>query len=64
MKISPIEFKNSIKLSHAVNFLISGKSLEEICERLNFASPAFLRRLIKKRYNKTPKEIKKEKILL
>ena len=63
-KISPIEYKNSIKLSHAVSSLRNGKTLEEICEQLNFASPAFLRRLIKKHFNKTPKEIKKEQISL
>ena len=63
-KLTPIEYKNTIKLSHAINYLRNGKTLEEICEKLNFTSPAFLRRLIKKHFNKTPKEIKKEQILL
>lgn len=63
-KTTPIEYKNSIKLTHAVNYLRNGKTLEEICEKLNFTSPAFLRRLLKKHFNKTPKEIKKEQILI
>lgn len=59
-KLSPIEYKNSVKLSHAVTMIKNGSTLEEICEKLNFTSPAFLRRLMKKRYKKTPREIKNE----
>ena len=59
-KLSPIEYKNSVKLSHAVTMIKNGSTLEEICEKLNFTSPAFLRRLMKKHYKKTPREIKSE----
>jgi AraC-like DNA-binding protein len=59
---SPIDYKNAIKLADAVNMIQKGLSLEQICERLNFSSPAFLRRLLKKHYNKTPKELKKERL--
>ena len=57
---SPIEYKNAIKLSVAKTMICDGLTLEQICDKLNFASPAFLRRLIKKYYKKTPKELKKE----
>lgn len=62
--LSPIEYKNQIKLSHAVKMIKNGNTLEEICERLNFTSPSFLRRLIKAHFGKSPKEIKKEQILI
>ena len=55
---SPIEYKNQIKLSHAIRLISSGETLEIVCEKLSFASPAFLRRLIKKHFNKSPKELK------
>ena len=57
--ITPIEYKNGIKLSRAVEMIKNGCTLEDVCEKLSFASPAFLRRLIKKRFNLTPKEIRK-----
>ena len=63
-KLSPIEYKNQIKLSHAINYIKKGKTLEKICEELNFTSPSFLRRLIKAHFNKSPKEIKKEQLLI
>jgi len=63
-KLSPIEYKNQIKLSHAVKMIKNKNTLEEICERLNFTSPSFLRRLIKAHFNKSPKEIKKEQLLI
>ena len=59
-KLSPIEYKNNVKLSNAIIMIKNGNTLEEICEKLNFTSPAFLRRLIKKHYKKTPREIKRE----
>jgi AraC-like DNA-binding protein len=55
---SPIEYKNNIKLSHAVQLLRSGYTLENICEELSFSSPAFLRRLMKKHFGTLPKKIK------
>ena len=62
--LSPIEYKNQIKLSHAIKMIKNGKTLEEVCENLNFTSPSFLRRLIKSFFGKLPKEIKKEQIVL
>lgn len=55
---SPIEYKNQIKLSHAVRLITNGETLENVCEKLNFTSPSFLRRLIKKHFNITPKHLK------
>lgn len=57
--ITPIEYKNGIKLSRAVEMIKNGNTLEVVCDELSFSSPAFLRRLIKKRFNLTPKEIRK-----
>ena len=61
-KLSPIEYKNQVKLSHAIRLIGSGETLESVCEKLNFASPSFLRRLIKKHFNKTPKQLKNKHI--
>ncbi len=55
---SPIEYKNSVKLSKAIALIKSGETLEKICEKLNFASPSFLRRLLKKHYALSPKQIR------
>ena len=55
---SPIEYKNSLKLARASMLIESGHTLDEVCEILNFSSPAFLRRLMKKHLGTTPKEIK------
>ena len=63
-KTSPIEYKNAIKLTSAFTLIKKGFTLEQICEELNFTSPAFLRRLLKKFYKKTPTEIKNEQNFL
>ncbi|MBQ2957994.1 MAG: helix-turn-helix domain-containing protein [Clostridia bacterium] len=55
---SPINYKNRIRLSHARMLMQEGKKLEEICEMLHFSSPSFLRRMMKKHLDTTPKEIK------
>ncbi len=55
---SPIEYKNAIKLSKAIALIKSGETLEKICEKLNFSSPSFLRRLLKKHYSLSPKQIR------
>ena len=34
--MSPIEYKNNVKLSHAVQLLQSGHTLETVCETLSF----------------------------
>lgn len=57
---SPIEHKNMIKVSRAEVLLREGHTAEEICELLNFSSPAFLRRQMKKHLGMTPGEIKKK----
>lgn len=57
---SPVDFRNYLKISHAVNSLQNGNTLEEICEEYEFCSPAFFRRLLKKFTGKSPSEFKKE----
>ena len=57
---SPIDYKNYLKISHAVNALLDNMTLEDICEQFNFCSPAYFRRLLKKFTRKTPSEIKKD----
>ena len=59
---SPIEYKNSLKINHAVRLVEQGVTLEEICDELNFASPAFLRKMIKRQTGLLPKEIKRNKM--
>lgn len=56
---SPICYRNKLKLSRAEVLLSEGKTNEEVCELLNFSSPTFLRRMLKKHLGVTPSEIKK-----
>ena len=56
---SPIEYKNALKLSHAVRLIRQGETLETVCDTLGFTNPAFLRRMIKKSTGLMPKEIKR-----
>ena len=56
--LTPIEYKNRLKIARACMLIESGFSLDEVCDTLNFSSPAFLRRLMKKHLGVTPKEIK------
>lgn len=58
---SPINYKNKIRLSHAKMLIQEGKKMEEVCELLQFSSPSFLRRMMKKHLGITPKEIKQGK---
>lgn len=55
---SPIKYKNKIRLFRAETLLLEGKTAEEVCELLNFSSPSFLRRMMKKYLGTTPKAIK------
>ena len=55
---TPIEYKNSLKVQHAVRLIKQGATLEDVCDRLNFASPAFLRKMIWRTTGLLPKEIK------
>lgn len=55
---SPIKYKNKIRLFRAETLLLEGKTTEEVCELLNFSSPSFLRRMMKKYLGTTPRAIK------
>lgn len=55
---SPINYKNQIRLSHAKMLIQEGMKIEEVCERLQFSSPSFLRRMIKRHLGTTPKELR------
>jgi YesN/AraC family two-component response regulator len=59
MKQSPIEYKNNLKISRAIELLQSGYTLEKICDELNFSSTAFLRTMIIKYTGKSPRTLKK-----
>lgn len=61
---SPIDYKNFLKIKISVQCLKrENMTVEQICERLNFSSPAFFRRLLKKFTGKTPKQIKNESLI-
>lgn len=57
--VSPIQYKNQIKLARAESLLMQGKTAEEVCEILHFSSPTFMRRMMKKHLGLTPRDIKK-----
>lgn len=57
---SPVDFKNYLKINYAVNDLLLGKTLEEICEEYSFCSPSYFRRLLKKYTGYSPSTFKKE----
>ena len=57
--VSPIEYKNTLKIGQAVHLIEQGATLENVCERLNFSSPAFLRKMLKRMTGMLPKEIKR-----
>ncbi len=57
--ISPIQYKNRVKLARAESLLMQGKTSEEVCEILHFSSPTFMRRMMKKHLGLTPRDIKK-----
>lgn len=59
LAISPIDYKNNLKTLKAIEMILHGITLEEICDKIGYSSPAFLRRQIKKYTGKTPKELKK-----
>ncbi len=57
--VSPVEYKNVVRSRLAVELLSStDKTVEQIADELSFSSPAYLRRLLKKKLGKTPKEIR------
>jgi AraC-like DNA-binding protein len=57
--VSPIQYKNRIKLERAASPLLEGKTTEEVCGLLHFSSPTFMRRMMKKYLGLTPRDIKK-----
>lgn len=57
--VSPIQYKNRIKLVRAESLLMQGKTTDEVCEILHFSSPTFMRRMMKKHLGLTPRDIKK-----
>lgn len=60
--VTPVEYKNVVRSRLAVEMLSStDKTVEEIADELNFSSPAYLRRLLKKKLGKTPKDIRASK---
>lgn len=59
MKQSPINYKNNVKTSKAIELLQNGYTLEKICEQLDYSSPAFLRSMMKKYTGLSPKLLKK-----
>ena len=61
---SPIDYKNTLKISRASTMIINDTSLEVICETLGYSSPSFLRRQMKKFFGKTPRELKRQKDVL
>ena len=58
--LSPIDYKNRLKVSKASEMILNGATLEEVCERLNYSSPAFLRRQMLKFSGKTPRELREQ----
>lgn len=59
---SPIKYKNKLRCTMAVELLLAGEdTLEAICEKLNFSSTAFLRKLLIQETGRSPKQIRKEK---
>lgn len=58
---SPIDYKNLVRIKHALIYIKRDElSIDEICERLNFSSPAHFRKVLRKFTGKTPSQIKKE----
>ncbi|MBI4979302.1 MAG: helix-turn-helix transcriptional regulator [Spirochaetes bacterium] len=58
---TPIEYKNKVRIKHAMGFLVTGtNTVEWISEYLNFSSPAYFRKVLKMVAGKTPKEIRRQ----
>ena len=60
---TPIKIKHGIVAKKAADLLkTTDISIEEICNRLNFSSSAYFRKIIKEETGKTPSEIRKNSI--
>lgn len=54
---TPIEYRNNIRLEHAVEFLLDkNHSVEQIGSLLGFSSPAYFSSAFKKKYGLSPKQ--------
>lgn len=56
---SPVDYKNFIRIKHAIRLLGNNKKIEEITSELGFNSSTYFRRTFKKITGKSPKEFKK-----
>ena len=62
---TPIELKNRIQAEMAAELLSSTDlSVEEIADRLGFCSSAYLRKIFKAQFGKTPSELRKSSNLI
>ncbi len=58
---TPIDEKHSIQAEKAVRLLITtDMSVEEISDKLSFSSPSYMRKILKAKTGKTPREIRRE----
>ena len=58
---TPIDEKHGIQAEKAVRLLITtDMSVEEISDKLAFSSPSYMRKILKAKTGKTPREIRKE----
>ena len=59
---TPIEEKHSMQADKATRLLVStDMSVEEISDRLAFSSPSYMRKILKAKTKKTPREIRKSR---
>lgn len=58
--LTPIEYKNHIRIRHAINLLYTDISIEEITTRLGFNSTAYFRKVFYKSTGYNPLEYKKK----
>lgn len=58
--ITPVDARQRMLCERAVAMLVStNMTIEDIAEKLGFSTPSYFRRVLKKQYGKTPKEIRK-----
>ena len=63
-EVSPAKFKLNVKLAKALNYIVSTDiPIEKISELCNFSSPSFFRKNFCKRYNISPREMRKNSML-
>ncbi len=59
--ITPIMMKHRLQAEQAVLLLrTTDYSVEAICSMMNFSSPAYFRKILRREYGKTPKEIRRD----